>query len=164
MHLSVLETTPEVVRAGYACPCGCQPVVAYTRGGPDVTEGCCCGNQFAVGPRASGALPEREGFRPETQQFVTPWGQRVEAAWSIGPSVHATPIDEHDRADPTPERSTAEAVDPVCGMAVEPATAVGKGLHSIHAGRAYYFCGKGCQLEFDEDPGHYLDPDYLPSM
>jgi hypothetical protein len=28
----------------------------------------------------------------------------------------------------------------------------------------YYFCGKGCKLEFGDDPGTYLDPSHTPSM
>jgi P-type Cu+ transporter len=56
------------------------------------------------------------------------------------------------------------AVDPVCGMSVDPDAARAKGLHSLHSGTDYFFCGKGCKLDFDEDPGRYLDPGYVPSM
>jgi P-type Cu+ transporter len=56
------------------------------------------------------------------------------------------------------------AIDPVCGMTVDPGTAREKGLHSSYESRDYFFCGKGCKLEFDEDPEQYLDPSYLPSM
>ena len=55
-------------------------------------------------------------------------------------------------------------LDPVCGMTVEPAVALQKGLHSQHEGVEHYFCGKGCKLDFEEDPGRYLDPAYVPSM
>ena len=33
-----------------------------------------------------------------------------------------------------------------------------------HDGRTYWFCGKGCMLEFRDDPERFLDPDYVPSM
>ena len=56
------------------------------------------------------------------------------------------------------------ALDPVCGMTVDPATATAKGLHSSYKGADYYFCGRGCKLDFDEDPEQYLDPAYEPSM
>lgn len=56
------------------------------------------------------------------------------------------------------------ATDPVCGMSVEPGAATEKGLHSNHAGTDHYFCGRGCKLDFDEDPEKYLDPGYVPSM
>lgn len=33
-----------------------------------------------------------------------------------------------------------------------------------HDGTTYWFCGKGCLLEFRDDPEHFLDPEYTPSM
>lgn len=57
-----------------------------------------------------------------------------------------------------------EAVDPVCGMSVDPAPAREKGLHFTHERVDYYFCGKGCFLEFRDDPARFLDPSYTPSM
>lgn len=55
-------------------------------------------------------------------------------------------------------------VDPVCGMTVTVATARERGLTFTHEGTEYAFCGKGCRLDFEEDPGRYLAPDYVPSM
>jgi Cu+-exporting ATPase len=54
--------------------------------------------------------------------------------------------------------------DPVCGMTVDPAGARAKGLSYTHEGREYVFCGKGCMLEFRDDPKTYLDPKHLPTM
>ena len=54
--------------------------------------------------------------------------------------------------------------DPVCGMRVDPARAEVNGLMAEHAGVTYYFCGRGCLLEFRDDPDRYLDPGYAPSM
>src|SRR4051812_44747371 len=45
------------------------------------------------------------------------------------------------------------AVDPVCGMTVEPATAAGK---SEYKGTTYYFCSKHCVSAFQSDPERYL--------
>ena len=56
------------------------------------------------------------------------------------------------------------ATDPVCGMTVEGERARSAGLTSDHDGKSYYFCGKGCKLDFEEDPAKYLDPGYKPSM
>ena len=154
------------VRAGYACPCGCTPSVEYVRGSPLVEEGCCCGNHFAAGPRAGDSLNSKTGFRAEQQSFVAPWGERLEAAWLVGPSVHG-PGEEHGHhghEHETSDGTAASAVDPVCGMMVEPEVARAKGLHSAYQGADYFFCGKGCKLEFDEDPERYLDPSYIPSM
>ncbi len=54
--------------------------------------------------------------------------------------------------------------DPVCGMKVDIAQAKAKGLVAEDEGREYYFCGKGCMLEFRDDPKQYLKPGYMPSM
>ena len=43
--------------------------------------------------------------------------------------------------------------DPVCGMTVDPARAAAT---AAHAGKAYYFCSKGCAVKFTADPGKYL--------
>jgi Cu+-exporting ATPase len=56
------------------------------------------------------------------------------------------------------------AKDPVCGMEVNPEIATAQGLSSEHGGETYYFCGKGCKLDFDENPEKVFAPDYTPSM
>jgi P-type Cu+ transporter len=61
-------------------------------------------------------------------------------------------------------RPVAPDEDPVCGMHVDPATAKAKGLVHAHEGREYVFCGKGCMLEFRDEPNTYLDPNHLPMM
>jgi P-type Cu+ transporter len=53
----------------------------------------------------------------------------------------------------------AIAIDPVCGMEVDTATAT---LTSEFEGTTYYFCGKGCKLDFEDEPEKYLDPSYKP--
>ena len=45
------------------------------------------------------------------------------------------------------------AVDPVCGMSVDPARAAGSHEHD---GRTYYFCSAGCRARFAADPEKYL--------
>ena len=56
------------------------------------------------------------------------------------------------------------AVDPVCGMSVDVAQAASTDLTAEHEGQSFYFCGKGCKLEFGDDPARFLDPGYTPSM
>jgi YHS domain-containing protein len=56
------------------------------------------------------------------------------------------------------------AKDPVCGMEVNPEIATAQGLSSQHDGETYYFCGKGCKLDFDEDPAKFFEADYQPTM
>lgn len=43
-------------------------------------------------------------------------------------------------------------VDPVCGMKIDPANAVGS---SLHKGETYHFCSRGCETKFDEAPDQY---------
>jgi YHS domain-containing protein len=62
---------------------------------------------------------------------------------------HATP--------PAP----GSAIDPVCGMQV---VKEGAQHTSEYEGTTYYFCGKGCRLDFEEDPQRILSPDYEPTM
>ncbi len=54
--------------------------------------------------------------------------------------------------------------DPVCGMTVDVEEARRKGLVQTHEGREYAFCGKGCFLEFRDDPEPFLRSDYTPAM
>ncbi len=154
------------IEAGYSCPCGCTPAATYERGARVATEGCCCGNQFAVGPEARNAVSLAKGYRLHGDSVATPWGESVPVAWAIGPSTHGEPAASSAELGHEQGRRTAEnhASDPVCGMSVDPDTARLKGLHSSYGGGDYYFCGKGCRLEFDEDPERYLDAAYRPSM
>ena len=46
-------------------------------------------------------------------------------------------------------------VDPVCGMAVDPAAAKHR---REHAGRTYYFCSNRCRERFEAEPARYLTP------
>ena len=52
------------------------------------------------------------------------------------------------------ERESDTAVDPVCGMTVEVATA---GHVVEHGGTPYYFCCTGCRLAFEQEPEKYAD-------
>ena len=55
----------------------------------------------------------------------------------------------------------AVEIDPVCGMEVE---TEGARYTSEYQGKTYYFCSRGCKLDFDEDPEKFLDPSYEPHM
>jgi P-type Cu+ transporter len=55
---------------------------------------------------------------------------------------------QHDTASP------AGVTDPVCGMTIDPADAVG---HTEYRGHTYYFCHSSCQEAFVADPQQFLD-------
>ncbi|MBI2260775.1 MAG: heavy metal translocating P-type ATPase [Caulobacterales bacterium] len=69
----------------------------------------------------------------------------------------STPSHPHstgpDGCSPKPADSGACAVDPVCGMTVDPATATGR---TAHEGQDYFFCSAGCRTKFVAEPGRYL--------
>lgn len=62
------------------------------------------------------------------------------------------------------DQDTTTAIDPVCGMTVERSAATAKDLVSRQGDMTYFFCGRGCKLDFEEDPARYLDPNHVPSM
>jgi xanthine dehydrogenase accessory factor len=49
----------------------------------------------------------------------------------------------------------AEAIDPVCGMTVEIASAR---YVTHYNGQTYYFCAKGCQRSFEAEPEKFVKP------
>ncbi|WP_411194535.1 heavy metal translocating P-type ATPase [Rhodopseudomonas sp. BAL398] len=60
----------------------------------------------------------------------------------------------HDHADHHHGDPAAKAIDPVCGMSVDPATSE----HRFEfEGQTYHFCRAGCQSKFAADPKSYLD-------
>ena len=52
--------------------------------------------------------------------------------------------------------ATAEVLDPVCGMTISPADAVG---HVEHKGQTYYFCSEQCLERFRATPDAFLSGD-----
>ena len=51
------------------------------------------------------------------------------------------------------ERPVAHAIDPVCGMTVDPHTAE---YEVEHAGHPIYFCSSNCRAKFIDDPARYI--------
>jgi Cu+-exporting ATPase len=68
------------------------------------------------------------------------------------------------KAEALPVVSTAHdsppAIDPVCGMQVDPSTAA---AHVEHEGSTYYFCSQGCAAKFRTEPAKYLRPRVSPT-
>src|SRR5262245_29750622 len=54
---------------------------------------------------------------------------------------------------PPPSGPAETAIDPVCGMTVDPRTAAGS---HVHGGRTYWFCATSCLERFRADPDRYL--------
>ncbi len=60
----------------------------------------------------------------------------------------------HEHAVDSRSEATA-AIDPVCGMTVDIASA--KHVHTLD-GKSFYFCAASCKAKFAADPVRYLDP------
>ena len=54
----------------------------------------------------------------------------------------------------------AIAIDPVCGIEVDTETS---DLSFEYEGTTYWFCGRGCLLDFQDDPASFLTPDHEPT-
>ena len=61
-----------------------------------------------------------------------------------------------DNLDEESEEDDDMAVDPICKMKVDPATA--KWISSYN-GKNYFFCAEGCKKKFDEDPEKWSSGD-----
>ncbi len=63
----------------------------------------------------------------------------------------------HDHNNPGHHPHSAPAartaIDPVCGMTVEIATAADR---FEHEGVTYWFCASGCRRRFERDPAAFL--------
>jgi len=53
--------------------------------------------------------------------------------------------------------ASTTASDPVCGMQIDPETAVAV----EYGGRVYYFCESACADTFRDDPGRWIPRDTL---
>jgi len=78
------------------------------------------------------------------------WASYLSKPWS-GHMLRGVPEDQ----------ALAIESDPVCGMQVDTETT---DLKYEHDGTTYWFCSRGCMLDFRDDPAKYLDPDYKASM
>lgn len=104
----------------------------------------------------------REGFTPtDFERIQNPAGVDIlartpeEIALSVAAEIvrrtRARP--PSGAAEPIVAPVPAAAVDPVCQMEVDPATAV---LRAEHLGTTYYFCSEGCLRKFRADPALFL--------
>jgi len=89
-------------------------------------------------------VPER---RRTPYERKTRW--LTDSSTSVAVAVGANSVSAGRETAAPPE----VAIDPVCKMEVEIATAAYTGRHN---GRTYYFCAPGCQAAFEADPAAYV--------
>lgn len=92
-------------------------------------------------------------FKPRPIQGGAVDGSVAEPKVEI--ASHDAPLISQDapagQGDDMPDQATA--IDPVCQMTVDTATAE---YRSFHDGKAYYFCSGGCKVSFDKDPRKFI--------
>src|SRR5215469_16675314 len=59
------------------------------------------------------------------------------------------------------QHARAAAIDPVCGMTVDPAKSR---HHFLFRARNYFFCSAGCRGKFAADPFKYLEETATPAV
>jgi YHS domain-containing protein len=74
------------------------------------------------------------------------------AAAASKPAASAAAMDHSKMAMGQPADATSQAVDPVCGLKVDPASAP----HTSHDGRTYSFCSEKHRQLFQKTPAKYL--------
>jgi Cu+-exporting ATPase len=72
--------------------------------------------------------------------------------------MHAGP--HSHTSDAHSSHREAQAVDPVCGMTVDPHTTA---YRAEHGGRIHYFCSAGCRAKFMAEPGRYIEAAPAPA-
>ena len=103
---------------------------------------------------------ESANYQGETYCFCSP---RCRSTFQLDPAKHVRELalagqPGHAINTANPGRggemeNEATAIDPVCGMTVNTATAANR---SSRDGKAYYFCSPGCKANFDKDPSKYI--------
>ncbi len=70
---------------------------------------------------------------------------------------HADPVEASHKhgcySHGADDKADGKAIDPVCGMTVDPATSAHK---ATHESTTYFFCSAGCRTKFVADPEKYL--------
>ncbi|MFI5035084.1 MAG: permease [Acidimicrobiales bacterium] len=108
-----------------------------------------CGMQVSIA-----SAPERAEHAGKVYHFCS---GRCRTKFEADPGRHAGGT---AKSDPVAKSDGATlAVDPVCGMSVDPASAA---AHRTHEGREVWFCGEGCAARFDDDPERFLAPGAVP--
>jgi YHS domain-containing protein len=88
---------------------------------------------------------------PTMDHSKMPMGTAM-AGKPASPAPPAAPMDHSKMAMGQPADATSQAVDPVCGLKVDPASAP----HTSHDGRTYSFCSEKHRQLFQKTPAKYL--------
>jgi Cu(I)/Ag(I) efflux system membrane fusion protein len=121
----------------------------------EVGEGTFEPRQVETGWRAGGQVEIRRGLSAGDRIVVS--GTFMVDSESQLRAAAASASDEPGAAAPAAAGAATEgaALDPVCGMSVDPAQAAAAGRTHVHGGRTYHFCADGCRDTFAADPARF---------
>jgi len=111
--------------------------------------------------RAVGHLLRRDDDLPEVLEKMSSLGQERVARRGEAFAIHVNDgtTTVYARGHHHEELTMAIEIDPVCGMEVDTSTSQ---LSLEHEGTTYWFCGKGCLLDFEDDPEAFLPASTAP--
>jgi YHS domain-containing protein len=89
-----------------------------------------------------------------TVAYLLVWGLLFMFMMRFGCGAHVMGHHRHHRNDNDMQDHTAQAVDPVCGMAVDTASAKTAAI----GGRVWHFCSGACRDKFEANPQLYAAP------
>lgn len=93
-----------------------------------------------------------QAFEVSSGKYVDGAGTPIEARGVGHDGGHGPRYPRRDAERGTDE-DRRHVPDPVCGMAVDPASA----LSAEHDGRAFYLCSQGCRERFAAEPVRYVN-------
>ncbi len=100
-----------------------------------------------VKPRPSDAAVDHSKM-----PMATPPAAKPAPAKGGKPTAPAAPIDHSKMPMAAPADAAAQAVDPVCGLKVDPSSAP----QTTHNGQTHYFCSEQHRQLFQKNPAKYL--------
>jgi len=121
---------------------------AHLGGGHGYTIDPVCGMQVRLDD-----APAQAAFADRQYRFCS---DRCRERFEASPDRYLSG-DAHPDEGPSPE--AAIAVDPICGMTVDPTTAA---AHRTFEGAEYWFCSPRCAARFDADPRRHVAAGRVP--
>ncbi len=127
----------------------CWATVPADAGGTQATSGLACPELILPAPASATSSRRCHGSvqRAATAKAVTV----VKNSHPASPrGASAPPFSSHGTSESSKlmQTSTSTAKDPICGMAVDTATAI----HLEREGKTFYFCGDACRTKFNAAP------------
>lgn len=123
---------------------------------PAVTRTLEAANARLEAARQSNSAVDMRAAVDDMQAVLRDLRRQLEPCAALQPQPAGDPHAGHTMPQVAPlppgKTAAAEAIDPVCGMKVDPATAP----KAAHQGHTYYFCSEQDKSAFVKEPGKYI--------